>query len=42
MIIANSFKDLTNAVYLASNKVVHGALSDDGLGWKLRLSKLYH
>ena len=42
MIITNSLEELTNAVYLASDKVVHGTMSDDGSGLKLRLIKLYH
>ena len=42
MIIVNSLEELTNTVYLASDTVVHGAMSDDGSGRKLRLGKLYH
>ena len=37
MIIANSLEELTNTVYLASDTVVHGAMSDDDSGWKFRL-----
>ena len=42
MIIANSLEELTNTVYLASDTVVHGAISDDDSGWKLRLGGLRH
>ena len=42
MIISNSLGELTDIVYLASDKVVHGAMSDDGSGWKLRQGKVYH
>ena len=42
MIIANSLGELTDTVYLASDTVVHGAMSDDGSGWRLRLGKVYH
>lgn len=42
MIIANSLEELTNTVYLASDTVVHGAMSDDDSGWKLRLGGLCH
>lgn len=42
MIIANSLGELTDTVHLASDTVVHGAMSDDGSGWKLRQGKLYN
>ena len=42
MIIANSLGELTDIVYLAGDTVVHGTMSDDCSGWKLRLGKVYH
>ena len=42
MVVANSLEELTNTVYLSSDTAVHGAMSDDGSGWKLRQGKLYH
>lgn len=42
MIKANSLGEFTDTVHLASDTAVHGAMSDDGSGWKLRQGKSYN